>query len=88
MIIWDRSLITGRGLQNGRVGQVKFFPYKKGSGKSFTHAKGVGGGGISSFEVVLTWNTLLSVNHTDGVGDTKCFVPAIFPFCIPLLPFI
>ena len=34
----DRSLITGRGLQNGKGGggQVKF-------GKSFSHAEGAGG---------------------------------------------
>ena len=30
----------GGGLQNGRVGQVKIYPYKKGGGKSFSHAEG------------------------------------------------
>ena len=34
-------------------GQVKFYPYKKrGDGKSFSHPKG--GGGTTSFGVVLT----------------------------------
>ena len=46
VIVRDWSLITGRGgggvgLQNGRGGgQVKFYPYKKGGGKSFSHAEG------------------------------------------------
>ena len=32
----DWSLITGRGgLQNGRGGQVKFYPYEKGGRKKF-----------------------------------------------------
>ena len=39
----DWSLITGRGgLQNGRGGHVKFYPYEKGGGgggKSFSHAE-------------------------------------------------
>ena len=42
-IIWvrDWSLITGRGgLQNGRGGHVKFYPYEKGGGKSFSHSEG------------------------------------------------
>ena len=41
----DWSLITGRGggLQNGRGGHVKFYPYEKGGGKSFSHAEGGGG---------------------------------------------
>ena len=42
----DWSLITGRGgggLQNGRGGHMKFYPYEKGgSGKSFSHAEGGG----------------------------------------------
>ena len=50
----DWSLITGRrvgvgvgvgvgGLQNGRRGPVKFYPYEKGGGgKSFSHAEGGG----------------------------------------------
>ena len=37
----DWSLITGRrGLQNGRGGHVKFYPYEKGGGKSFSHSEG------------------------------------------------
>ena len=38
----DWSLITGRGLQNGRAEHVKFYPYEKGvgGGKSFNHAEG------------------------------------------------
>ena len=35
------SLITGRGgLQNGRGGHLKFYPYQKGGGKSFSHSEG------------------------------------------------
>ena len=41
----------GGGLQNGRGGYVKFYPYKKGVGKSLSHAEG---GGIKSFGVVFT----------------------------------
>ena len=37
---------------------MKFYPYKKGDGKDFSHAEGAGGGGggggTTSFEVVLT----------------------------------
>ena len=37
----DWSLITGGGgLQNGRGGHVKFYPYERGGGKSFGHAEG------------------------------------------------
>ena len=38
----DRSLITGRGIQNGRGVQVKFYPTKGegADGKGFSHAKG------------------------------------------------
>ena len=32
---------------------MKFSPYEKGSGKSFSYAEG--GGGATNFEVVLTW---------------------------------
>ena len=32
---------------------MKFYPYKKGDGKSFSHAEG--GGGTKSFEVFLSW---------------------------------
>ena len=41
--IREWSLITGRGgLQNGRGGHVKFYPYEKGGGggKSFSHSEG------------------------------------------------
>ena len=34
-------------------GHVKFYPYKKGDRKSFSHAK-MGGGGTHSFEAVFT----------------------------------
>ena len=48
----DRSLITGGGLQHGRMGQMQFYPYKKGviggrgGGGGFSHIEwaGVGGG--------------------------------------------
>ena len=30
----------GGGLQNGRGGHMKFYPYEKGGGKSFSHAEG------------------------------------------------
>ena len=38
--IRDWTLITGRGggVQNGRAGQVKFYPYKKGGKQSFVPA--------------------------------------------------
>ena len=41
-------------LQNGKGGQVKFYPYKKGGGggKSFSYAEG-GGGGTTSFGLVF-----------------------------------
>ena len=40
--IWhfrDWSLITGRGATKQQGGHVKFFPYKKGAGKSFSCAE-------------------------------------------------
>ena len=41
--IGDWSLITGKGATNGRGGgHVKFYPYKKRGGKSFSHAEGGG----------------------------------------------
>ena len=46
---------TGRGVGGGGGGQVKFYPYKKGGRKRFSHAEGGWGGGTYSFEVVLTW---------------------------------
>ena len=46
----DWSLITGReGLQNEHV---KFYPYKKGAGKSCSHAEREG---TKSFGVVFKW---------------------------------
>ena len=33
---------------------MKFYPYKKGDGKSFSHAEG-GVGNTTSFGVVFTW---------------------------------
>ena len=48
----DWSLITGRGGATKREGgHVKFYPYEKGGGKSFSHAKR---GGKKSFGVVYT----------------------------------
>ena len=47
LLFRDRSLDAGRGggLINGRVrGQVKFHPYTKGCGKSFSHDERGGGG--------------------------------------------
>ena len=40
--IRDWSLITGRGGATKREGggHVKFYPYEKGGGKSFSHAEG------------------------------------------------
>ena len=38
---------------------MKFYPYKKGGGKSFNHAEG--GRGIRSFGVVLTWLDVLAI---------------------------
>ena len=41
-LLRDRSLNTGRGLQNGRKGQVTLYSYKKGGGvgtKGFSHAE-------------------------------------------------
>ena len=50
----DWSLITGRGgLQNGRGGGVKFYPYKK--GRAVLAVLKGGGGDTKSFEVALTW---------------------------------
>ena len=47
----DRSLITGRGgggaTQREGGGQLKFYPYEKGDGKSFSHAEG---GNANSFQ--------------------------------------
>ena len=39
------------GLQNGRGGHMKFYPYEKGGVKSFSHAEV---GGTTSFGAVLT----------------------------------
>ena len=51
----DWSLITGRGggLQNGRGGHVKFYPYEKGGAENVL-AMLKGGGGTNSFGVVFT----------------------------------
>ena len=51
--IRDWSLITGRGLQNGRGGgHVKFYPYEKGGGGAeIVLAMLKGGGGTTSFGV-------------------------------------
>ena len=57
----DRLLITGAGggggvlLQNEGGGQVGFYPFRKGGGKSFSRAEGWvwGGGGTTSFVVAL-----------------------------------
>ena len=43
----SKGLVTnygegGGGLQNGRGGHVKFYPYEKGGRKSFSHAEGGG----------------------------------------------
>ena len=37
MLIRDWSLIRGRGATKWEGGQVKFYPYEKGDGKSFNH---------------------------------------------------
>ena len=60
-VIRDWSLITGRGgLQNGRGGHVKFYPYEKGWWKKFWKKGGGrekfpifkrGGGGTKSFSL-------------------------------------
>ena len=42
-IIRDWSLIAGRGgYKMGGGGHVKFYPYEKGGGESFSHAEGGG----------------------------------------------
>ena len=56
-LIWEWSLITGRGRGGATKregGQVKFYPYEKGLGgpKSFSHIKG-GGGGHKTFWGIL-----------------------------------
>ena len=51
--VCNKGLVTnhgeGWGLQNGKGsgggGQVKFYPYKKGGRKRFSHAEGGWGGG-------------------------------------------
>ena len=50
----DWSLITGReGLQNGRGGHVKFYPYEKGeTEKRFSHAEGGAQKVLGSFYAV------------------------------------
>ena len=50
---------------------MKFYPYKKGGGKSFSHAEGGGGGrGTTSFEVVLT-QELEVLAKVMGGGDAS-----------------
>ena len=60
-------------LQNGRGGQVKFYPYKKGGTNCFSYAEGVGG--TNSFEVVLTQEleVLAILIGGRGGGGTKSF---------------
>ena len=52
---------------------MKFYPYKRGgggvAGQSFSHAEG-GGGGTTSFEVVLTWE-LKALAIVKGGGGKK-----------------
>ena len=76
-------------------GQVKFYPTKRWGTKGFRHAEG--GGGTTTFEVVLTQE--FSVSHIDG-GRVKfppfnrggrekfnpLLRPAISPFCSPPTP--
>ena len=56
-LIRDWSLITGGGGGGARKqeGAIEILPLHKGGGggKSFSHAKGVGGGGQTSFWVVF-----------------------------------
>ena len=62
---------VGGGLQNGRGGggQVKFYPYKTGDGKSFSDAEG---GGTKGFGVVLTRALkVLAVLKLEGRGHKR-----------------
>ena len=52
----DWSLITGKGgLQNGRGGASEVLPLQKRGEAEKRFSRAEGGGGTTSFEVVLTW---------------------------------
>ena len=71
------------GLQNGKGGASEVLPLqKRGGRKSFNHAEG--GGGTTSFEVVLI--SELEVLAIVMGGSAKSFGPAIFSFCSPPSP--
>ena len=72
-----------------------FYPYKKGEGKCFNHAKEWGRGVTKDFEIVLTGNleVLAILNRGGGQkkschewGAAKRFRPAIFQLCSPPPP--
>ena len=70
--------------------ELKFYPYKKGDGKSFSHAQGAGGGGGTTFFRVTLTHELEILSHERGRGtkvstllkvSAKGFIPTISPFC-------
>ena len=58
-----KGLVANNG--EGGGGYVKFYPYEKGGGGSFSHAKGAGGN--KSFEVFF-YAVALSFSHIEGGG--------------------
>ena len=77
----------GRGVDNGRGRQVKFYPYKKGGpGESFSHVEGGGGGVQNSFNTVLMRGTYVLPMLRKGA---KSFYPyeggTRFPKVLPCL---
>ena len=59
-----------RGATRKWVGQVKFYPYEKGVGKSSCHADGGGGRGCTkSSGVVFKWNLEVLVRLNGGCKE-------------------
>ena len=67
---------------------MKFYPYKKKewAENCFSHAEG-GGGGTTSFEVVLS-QELEVFSHSDGGGGKKFWTHGFRIFLVPPLPVI
>ena len=73
LALWGLVTNYGEGgLQNGKGGQVKFYPYKRGGGGSLKKVLAMlNGGDTKRFEVVLTWELEVLAIVMGGGGATS-----------------